>query len=257
VLKCLRSLLAAWLVVLIPLSEALAQIKAAAKPPLPVGKPTTGFAVAVIAEGFDYTRATVAAKFARDGEGEAIAYDAVDDDRKPYGPDGRLADLMALATPFVVPVRVDPAQGPSWQRAFAFVRRSPARVVVILARPPASAWDAFQTELKAMPERLFILAADPAREKTTLGHVLTVAALPAPDAKRADLVLAAAAAAREAPRHGTSLPTTADEAAVLAAGLFTCIDVSAARGPHAVKALLVAKAARAVDGAAPMLEVCR
>lgn len=227
------------------------------KPVLPPGAPTKGFAVAVIADGVDYTRPTVAAKFARDGEGDAIAYDAVDDDRKPHGTSVHTAGLIEMAQTFIVPIRVDASRPETWQRAFAFLRRSPARVVVILALPPTDAWDALHAAIKATPDRLFILPADPTRPKLALDHALTVAALPAPTAASTDLILAPATATREAPGSPNAPPNRADEAAMLAAGLFTCSDVSAARSPAAVKALFIAKAARAANDAPRLLEVCR
>jgi hypothetical protein len=249
-----RRSVVAMLLMAVMVVQPLAQGKVA-KPLVPPGKPTKGFAVAIMADGFDYTRPAVAAKFARDGEGDAIAFDAVDDDRQPFGRDATVSRLTEMTPSLVVPIRVD-ASLASWQRGLAFVHRSPARVIVILSVPSPDAWAALQSEMKGMPDRLFIVPADPARAKTALDHVLTVAALPAPPASTADLVLAPAAAAREAPGGAHRPPVAADQAAVLAAGLFTCTDVSAARSPAAVKALFLSKAARSADAVPPLLEVC-
>lgn len=232
---------------------------AQSKPALPPGKPTSGFAVAVIAEGFDYNRPAVAARFARDGEGEAIAYDAVDDDRRPYRAAGETSALVERVPMLVVPIRVG-ATRELWLRALAFLKRSPARVAVVLEPVPREVMEFVLVEFKAMTDRLIFFPAT--REtKQSLPHSLTIAALPAlgtaPVASGlADLVIAPATATREMPGAPGASPATAAEAALMAVGLFGCVDVSKARGPAEVAAAFISKGQRGVHGTAPILDVC-
>lgn len=104
-------------------------------PKLSPGKDPGGTAVAVIADGFDYTQSDLAAYLARDGEGEAIAHDSVDGDHRPFvkGADGTALALAAAQYPGVrlVIVRADPASVESLARSLKFVTFTPARIVVV------------------------------------------------------------------------------------------------------------------------------
>lgn len=104
-------------------------------PKLLPGKDPGGTAVAVIADGFDYTQSDLAARLARDGEGEAIAHDAVDGDHRPFvkDADGTALALAAGAYPGIrlVIVRADLASVESLARSLKFVTFTPARVVVV------------------------------------------------------------------------------------------------------------------------------
>ena len=64
-------------------AAAVAQ-KPAEKPRVPPGRDPGGVAVAIIGSGIDYTRPEIAARLARDGEGEIIGWDFLDNDRRPY-----------------------------------------------------------------------------------------------------------------------------------------------------------------------------
>lgn len=233
--------------------------QATSKPPIAAAKPTAGFAVAVLAEGFDYSRPGVAARFARDGEGEAIAYDAADDDRRPFVASAAASALIERAPTFVIPIRVDGTKK-SWLRAIAFLKQLPARVTVVLAPIPPDLTDVIVAEINSMSNRLFLLPAG-AGAKQAAPNALTIAALPragdpAVAATHADLVLAPATAAREAPGAPWAPPASSAEAALMAAGLFGCIDVLKARGPTAVASIFIAKGQRGLAGSAPILEVC-
>jgi hypothetical protein len=59
----------------------------ATKPPVPTGVDPGGVLVALIGDGVDYTQPELAARLARDGEGEIIGWDVHDKDRRPYGID--------------------------------------------------------------------------------------------------------------------------------------------------------------------------
>jgi hypothetical protein len=228
----------------------------ARKPAIPPGAPTRGLAVGVLLDGLDYTKPAVASRLARDGEGVAIAYDAVDDDARPYGTDAATEALVMLAPTLVVPIRVA-ASPDAAARAFGFVRRSPARVVVVLS--PLAA-DVLTREATVSTDRLMIVPANDST-KLALANVLTVAALPLAGARavradHADIVLAPASASREAPGGASAGPATAREAAMLATGLLACLDLTKARTPADVIAAIVARGATGAAGTAPLVEFC-
>ena len=104
-------------------------------PKLAPGRDPGGAAVAVLADGFDYTRAEVARVLARDGEGEAIAWDAVDGDHRPFAGDGGgTANLLAAVGSGgvrIVAVRVATGDPASLAKGVAFVASTPARVVLV------------------------------------------------------------------------------------------------------------------------------
>src|SRR5262245_39161047 len=54
------------------------------KPPLPAGRDPGGVAIAFIGTGIDYTLPLIAQRLARDGEGELIGWDVVDNDNRPF-----------------------------------------------------------------------------------------------------------------------------------------------------------------------------
>lgn len=102
-------------------------------PRLAPGRDPGGTAVAILADGFDYTKPELAAVLARDGEGEAIAWDAVDEDGRPYRAESRGTTVALAATARggvrIVPVRVEGADAASLARGIAFAVATPAKVV--------------------------------------------------------------------------------------------------------------------------------
>ncbi len=103
--------------------------------------------IAVFTTGLDYTAPALASRLARDGEGELIAWDFVDSDRRPFakspnatlpewGGDGTVALGQYLASAdgarlSVIPVRIDLADAASFGRALAFVSQTRAKVAVV------------------------------------------------------------------------------------------------------------------------------
>jgi hypothetical protein len=230
----------------------------ALKPPIPPGPPTRLQAVALLSSGIDYTRPGIAAKLARDGEGEIIGWDAIDGDRKPFLRDGPATRLVAMAPTLVAPFRLDLTSADSWERAVSTLARTPARVAVVAVPPSKTAsrgrWDAL---FAAMPQILFIIPADDGQSDPTIAaNVIVVATLPVAAKSGADLILAAAAATREAPLS-SDLPNTAEEAAILLPGVFACTDLRSAKSPADVKTALIAKAAKGTLGSPPLLGLCR
>jgi hypothetical protein len=114
------------------------------KPPVPPGRDPGGVAVALVSAGVDYTSASLAARLARDGEGELIGWDLEDNDRQPFDkskggtPPEQGGDGTAIASFLIgpdgarlVPVRANPADPISAARALAFAAQTPARVVLV------------------------------------------------------------------------------------------------------------------------------
>ncbi len=103
-------------------------------PRLAPGRDPGGVAVAVLADGFDTTRPDVAHVLARDGEGEAIAWDAVDGDHQPFVRDGAgTAGLLAAVAEGgvrIVPVRVATGDAASLAKGVAFAQSTPAHILL-------------------------------------------------------------------------------------------------------------------------------
>ena len=88
----------------------------AADPKVPPASPAEDRRpIAILTTGFDYTRAEIAARLARDGEGEIIAWDVPGDDRFPFATAGdtelmmALVNLLPAAAPVsLLPIKIDP-----------------------------------------------------------------------------------------------------------------------------------------------------
>lgn len=117
----------------------LAAAARADDPPLAPGHDPSGTPVAVLSAGFDTTRPELARLLARDGEGEAIAWDAADNDPRPFARDGDGTDIALAAAAHggvrIVPVRIATDDPASLARGVAFAVQTPARIV--LAAPSA------------------------------------------------------------------------------------------------------------------------
>ena len=61
----------------------------ASEPKVPAGLDPGGTAIAILGDGIDYTKPVIAKRLARDGEGDLIAWDFVDNDIRPYAKDGQ------------------------------------------------------------------------------------------------------------------------------------------------------------------------
>lgn len=251
---------------------AAAQQDASRPRPSP-GQPTRGFAAVMISTGIDYTRPDVAARLARDGEGEIIGWDAEHRDGRPFAEAGVADRAVALAPVLVVPVRVVAAEPATWAEAFAFLARTPARVVVV-AVPDAPAGMARESiaRMRALPATLFIVAGaaqgSTARNGTgapqAATNIVHVDALRPgqPHARamattgRADLLVAPRQSLREAPGGSLAPPADAVEAAVLAAGVLACLDLAGAATAADVRVRLIGAARRIDPGLPPVVETC-
>ena len=135
---------------------------AAGKPPVPPGRDPGGVAIAIIGAGVDYTVPEVAARLARDGEGEIIGWDFIDDDRRPYqSPPAVLpgAELIAgsSAGARICVARVVPVNREMTARAIGWAARSPARIAFILGGAPDPAL--LEAAARQFPDLLFVVTA--------------------------------------------------------------------------------------------------
>jgi hypothetical protein len=158
------------------LLTALAAAAQGMDPRVPPGRDPGGVAVALLSSGIDYTLPEIASRLARDGEGEIIAWDFIDNDNRPFDAGGGqtppnrggdAADLVAQMTTAathsrvrLIPVRVDPADAGALGRAVAFVARTPARVVAVpMWSDRAEDWELFRRAASHFTRLLFVVAA--------------------------------------------------------------------------------------------------
>jgi subtilisin family serine protease len=151
-------------------------------PRVPPGRDPGGVAVALLSSGIDYTVPEIANRLARDGEGEIIAWDFIDNDNRPFDATGGLtppdrggdatglvahmANTIARSGVRIVLIRVDPADPATLARGVAFVSRTPARVVAVpMWSDRIEDWELFRQAASHFQQLLFVVAAgDGARD---------------------------------------------------------------------------------------------
>jgi subtilisin family serine protease len=150
----------------------------AADPDVPDAQDPGGIAIAILTTGIDYTVPEIAKRLARDGEGEIVGWDLVDNDNRPFdavGDGTALAKILAESGVRLIPVRIDPKDAAQLVRAVAFVSRTPARIVVVpFASGTESEWRLFGEAARRVSELLFVVAAGGSRA-FALDNVVTVA----------------------------------------------------------------------------------
>jgi hypothetical protein len=250
--------------------SSLAMSAWAENPKVPPEKDAGGVPVALIGGGLDYTRPDMVKRLARDGEGNIVGWDFVDDDIHPFSRDeeaNREAQQL-LATPGVeiVPIRVPQGAHDAVAKAAAFLSRTEVRTVVVLpASDKPEDWQLFVKAATHFKDLLFIApyrnprgwkpgaqasaAAFPAA--LSLPNVLSVAQA-GDTAAAADVALAASDGAGEP----MSPPASAS---VLAASLATCHAGAIGSGDGAArKAAIIAKLAKPRSiSKVPVVEACR
>lgn len=234
----------------------------ASKPAPPPGRDPGGIAIALVGSGIDYTMPEVAARVARDGEGELIGWDAIDDDPRPFDAGVGLPPLIEPGTRLVV-VRAPWAGTAVLTRALAFLSRAPARIVVLTQPLTTEVAAVLDTTAATLPHLLFIVPAADGAPRYTAGNIVTAAAWP-PDGRapsersNADIIVAPAAALREAPGAPGAPPTTAGEAALGLAGVLVCTPglLQSARSPQNARERLIATGRRTRGVAMPVIEAC-
>ncbi len=143
------------------------------KPRVPPGADPGGITVAIIGSGIDYTRPAIAARLARDGEGELVGWDFVDGDRRPHGVCAArvsvqptcptlYASRIAAESPQAPGVRVMPLRA-STERpqtmvdAMRLAAAASARIVVIVTDEATPIQRQFVVEAAGrFPDRLLI-----------------------------------------------------------------------------------------------------
>ena len=105
---------------------------------MPPGRDPGGTPVAIVGTGVDYTKNGVAARLARDGEGEIIGYDFADDDRRPFSADAAAQDTVGIVlsegqATRLVPVRMTSASISSFAKAVNYAGLSPAKIILLEA----------------------------------------------------------------------------------------------------------------------------
>jgi hypothetical protein len=158
------------------------------RPRVPPGLDPGGVAIALLSTGIDYTLPALAARLARDGEGEIIAWDFEANDNRPFDrsagqtPPGWGGDGTALATALVaspgvrlVAVRIVPGEPLSLARAAMFLSQTPARVVIAPMRNPRPQdWQPFALAAARFKDILFIVPASETEPASALENVITV-----------------------------------------------------------------------------------
>ncbi len=179
------------------------------KPHVPIGIDPGGVMIVIAADtGFDYTQKDIAGRLARDGEGELIGWDFVDEDRKPYAPAASapqstdLARSILAETPLarLAVFRAKPGDKIAIGRLAVYAARSQSRIaLVVSASTERSDWEAFTEAVAHYKGMLVIVPSDPAippyPAALGLENILTVtttesapAARP-PDRRPADLAI--------------------------------------------------------------------
>jgi len=117
-----------------------ATARSSSDPKVPAGRDPGGVAVAIIGNGLDYRRAEIASRLARDGEGELIGWDLVDDDARPFaasGGDEVIASLVLAEGQVarLAVVRAGSGRQDHIAMALRLTGQTPARIALILADP--------------------------------------------------------------------------------------------------------------------------
>lgn len=142
----------------------------ATEPKVPSGLDPGGVAIALLGDGIDYTKPEIAKRLARDGEGDLIAWDFVDNDIRPYAKAGqttvdaeyiiaasKTASLIILKEPIGNPAAIG--------HMASFVVRTPARIIAWPdGRPERKDWKVLFQAAQRFADRLFIVPG-PARSE--------------------------------------------------------------------------------------------
>jgi hypothetical protein len=256
ILRVSAALLAACLMPALGPAPALAK-----DPKVPPAKDASGAPVALVASGIDYTDAALTGRLARDGEGNIVGWDFVDNDIFPFSRDAAsnaLAKLLvANAGVKLVPVRVGEGDYRGVGGAAGFVSHTPVTVVAVtLSSGRKEDWDVFAQAAQHFRQLLFVVPAGdgtvlPYPGALKLDNVVSVAAATSKD-ETADVAMAAGADAALTPGGN-------GEAAVMAAAALASCHAGAL-GPgdgKTRKAALLAKVAKPRSASkVPAIERC-
>ena len=150
-----------------PTTAAQSDPAKSADPAVPAGRNPGGYPVAIIGSGIDYTLRNVGQMLARDGEGEIIGYDFIDDDRRPFatGTETDAAEILlgeGQAATLVI-LRANVTQPQSLAKAIGYAAQSPARIIAIFGSSGEDSAIATVAAAAAVkfPQHFFIVSSEP------------------------------------------------------------------------------------------------
>lgn len=232
-------------------------LASASDPKVPPAKDPALAPVALVGAGIDYTDMAIAQRLARDGEGNIVGWDFVDNDIFPYAKDAatNAQAKLLLANPGVelVPVRVGAGDYKGVGAAASFLSRTPVRVVVVmLTSAKKEDWVIFTKAAQIFNKLLFVVPAGETAplypEALNLENVISVGT---PLAKNQSANVAMAVSS------GSTAGGGPDAAISLAAALATCHASAIAGGDgKAMKAAVIAMAKIRSAAFVPAVEPC-
>ena len=230
-----------------------------ADPKVPPAKDPGLVPVALVGSGIDYTDMSLAQRLARDGEGNIVGWDFVDNDIFPYSKDAvsNAQASLLLANPGVelVPVRVDAADYKGAGGAASFLSRTPVRIVVVtMTSQKKEDWAIFTKAAEVFGKLLFVVPAGEAAAlypaSLNLANVLSVTT-PLAKADGANVAMAVPA------ETAAGLEASTAAAIVLATALATCHASALGEGDgKAMKTAAIAMAKRRSAAFIPAIEPC-
>lgn len=208
--------------------------------------------VALVGEGVDYTDKELAPRLARDGEGNIIGWDFVDNDIFPYSTSSaaNAEAKLLLTNPSVelAPVRIAADDFRAVAGAASFISHTPARTVVVtLTSERKEDWDVFVKAAQVFPKLLFVVPAGSDKAvfpaKLDLDNVLSVATAES-----------GGVSSNIAFEPGAGKTKSSDSAILAAAAIATCHAAIAGDGDgKSRKAALLTKFASGSAGTTPPL----
>lgn len=235
------------LLLIVLVSAAVAQTR---KPKAAPGRDPGGIAVAVVGNGVNYLRPEIAARLARDGEGEAIAFDLGDNDNRPIErepPPSATSPMVAhtalahlvlreAGASRLVIARRKPGDRDGLARAAAFAAQTPARIILVLHDGTLiENWALLRQAAQHFRKHLLIV---PVAARLTIDPA---AAVPA-DFRADNVLIVTAVASEQMPPVSTWPVVGADIATVSRLDLRT--DTVTPAGPETAAARVAALAAR-------------
>jgi len=145
------------------IAQAVTSVPAGAhEPPIVPGLDPGGVAVAILGTGLDYTHPKVAARLARDGEGDLIAWDFSDGDGRPYSSGeeaivNAIALLEASRRIRLVVIKGKPSDPAAIGHMAAFAARTPARIIFCPDAMLRTDWQVFKKAVSFFKDRLFVI----------------------------------------------------------------------------------------------------
>lgn len=189
------------------LASQLAGTAAAQDPKVPPADDPGGVAIGLTGAGIDYTDPDIATGLARDGEGNIVGWDFVDNDIFPYAADaqsnGQAKLLLGQPGIEIIPFRIGAPNHVAL--ASAFLAQTPAGILVVTTMSnERKDWDLFVAAAGRFPELLILVPAGNQQQAfpatLNLPNVLAVSA----DANKTEAADIAIAPPNEQPEDDVS-----------------------------------------------------